>query len=297
MSAYPKVPGEYTVEQINPDPTPTPKEFPNFKENVESGKGAQEKSTEGDSRGEGDASPEFGQVRRNEKGDKSSRSGNSGSSGEGDEVARLPEHPPEKPPAERKESETRRPWQYSNEAKVYHARYADLDQAYDERRLDACREGCLELLTEPRLPLFTRIQTLQMLSTLLKPASAEACLEEAESILRGMDGNTFQVQLLQEDNERMQADLGMWRAKDLSGKDIEGVGDAEQEDEPSDQWLQHDRDLEEKLDAEVQEELEPFGRVLPTTETDVEIEDAATEDAAVEDAEGSPRFVPVSPTF
>ncbi|KAH9840441.1 hypothetical protein Tdes44962_MAKER01641 [Teratosphaeria destructans] len=101
--------------------------------------------------------------------------------------------------------------QYSNEARVYHSKYAELSQAYNDKRYAYCREGCLDLLTEPNLPQYTRIQTLQMISTIVFPEHAEELLREADDLLSEMDAAKFQVQLLKEDNEKMKRDLAVWR--------------------------------------------------------------------------------------
>ncbi|TKA21641.1 hypothetical protein B0A50_08830 [Salinomyces thailandicus] len=153
------------------------------------------------------------------------------------------------------------PRDYSNEARVYHCRYAELSEAHDNGRYYYCRDGCLDLLTEPRLPLYTRVQTLQMVSTLFHPTSAEAFLDEAQQLLdEEMDPSKFQVILLKEDNGCMKADLKIWRDK----RGTTG-GEGEQDDaEPSAEWFRFDREMEQKLDEDLQEEMEPFGRRVPS---------------------------------
>ena len=64
--------------------------------------------------------------------------------------------------------------------------------------------------------------------------------------------------------------MKLWRGKKgLLGQDIEGIDHEAEDKGPSDEWFALDRDIEEKLEREVQEELEPFGRVIP--QEDVEM--------------------------
>lgn len=121
------------------------------------------------------------------------------------------------------------PFEYSNEARTYHARYQALSEAHDEGRKNECREGCLDILTYPRLPLWTRIQILQMLSTLLQPAGAEDCLSEAAKLLDDIEKDTeneaWQTGVLRQDNNNMISDLTVWRQKKgLVGQSLEGKG-------------------------------------------------------------------------
>lgn len=145
---------------------------------------------------------------------------------------------------------------------------------HDKGEYDTCKEGCLDLLTEARIPRYTRIQTLQMVSTLFKPALAEDCLHRAAKVLESMDASTFQVVVLKEDNEKMLADLMVWRGKRGSiGESIEDQDD--EDDEPTEAWFKMDRDLEEKLENEVQEELEPFVQLMPTSQEKEKGEEAS----------------------
>lgn len=105
-----------------------------------------------------------------------------------------------------------------------HANREQLSRAHDHGHYTWCREGCLDFLTEPRIPLWTRIQTLQMLSTLLQPAGGELCLRKADEVLDILDQEEYQTKLLREDNRKMKADTYAWRVKmNLVGKSIEGV--------------------------------------------------------------------------
>lgn len=107
-----------------------------------------------------------------------------------------------------------------------------------------CRDNCLKLLAEPRIPLWTRIQTLQLLSAMLQSAGGEQCLQEADRLIDILDPNQVQTQLLREDNRKMKADRMDWRSKnEMVDKDIEGVAD----EGPSEEQLKLDRDLDEKL--------------------------------------------------
>lgn len=60
-----------------------------------------------------------------------------------------------------------------------------------------------------------------MVATLLRPAGAEDCLKRTTKILdEQMDADMWQTRLLKDDNDRMLADLIVWREKNgLVGKD------------------------------------------------------------------------------
>ena len=108
----------------------------------------------------------------------------------------------------------------------------------------------------------------------MKPAGAEGLLEEAQEVLTEMDQSKYQVLLLKEDNDKMIADLKMWRAKaGVTGEDVPGI---ESDDEPSAEWVEADRELEGKLRREIQEALESFSEELPEPKkmaTEEEMED------------------------
>lgn len=180
--------------------------------------------------------------------------------------------------------------EYSAEARAYHARYdevsvanpfmrqrltlSQLSQVHDEGRFDFCREGCLDLLTEPRIPYWTRIQTLQMLSTIMKPDTADECLARADAIINLLDPKDFRTPLLRSDNNNMKADLGIWRAKrGLEGESLAEVDDADKE--PLAEYFALDRDLEKKLADETEAEIEPFGRSMALRGKPAETEAAA----------------------
>jgi len=150
-------------------------------------------------------------------------------------------------------------FEYSNEARTYHARYESLSEAHDMGRLNECREGCLDMLTEPRLPLWTRIQVLQMLSTLFQPAGAEGCLLEAAKLLHDIEEDTeneaWQTRVLRRDNQNMISDLTVWRhRKGLLGQSLDGKRwDLDDASDPGPFEL--DRRLLDRRDDD--EELEP----------------------------------------
>jgi hypothetical protein len=150
-------------------------------------------------------------------------------------------------------------FEYFNEARTYHARYEYLSEAHDMGRLNECREGCLDMLTEPRLPLWTRIQVLQMLSTLFQPAGAEGCLLEAGKLLDDIEEDTeneaWQTRALRHDNQKMTSDLTVWRQKKgLLGQSLDGKR-WDLDDAPVPGYFELDRRLRYRRDDD--EELEP----------------------------------------
>nr|OQO22622.1 hypothetical protein B0A51_10608 [Rachicladosporium sp. CCFEE 5018] len=152
--------------------------------------------------------------------------------------------------------------EYSNEARMYHARYAELSSFHDFARYAECLEGCKDLLTEPRIPLWTRIQTLQMMSTIVAPVIAEDCLEDASHVLGMLNPNDFRTKLLREDNNNMIADINVWRQKQgLVGKDISG--ELGEDRPPVAGYFQLDHDMLEREQEEFEEEAEPFGKKPP----------------------------------
>jgi hypothetical protein len=98
-----------------------------------------------------------------------------------------------------------------------------LSEAHDQGRHDECREGSLNLLSNSRISRWTRIQTQQMLSMLLQLAGAELCLLGVEDMFKQMDMTKFQNQLLQDDNNKMLADLRRWRQKSGFHGSLEGL--------------------------------------------------------------------------
>jgi hypothetical protein len=115
---------------------------------------------------------------------------------------------------------------------------------HDLGRHNECREGCLDLLTEPRIPLWTRIQTLQMVATLLPPAPAEDCLNKAAGVIEMMDptSSMWQTRLLKGDNNKMLADLNGWRSKKgLIGMDLDGMEYGDIGGQPAAEYFELDR--------------------------------------------------------
>lgn len=114
-----------------------------------------------------------------------------------------------------------------------------LSKAHDIGRYSACREGCFDILTEPRLPNWTRIQILQVLSTLLQPAGAEDCLLKVETLLDKMDDDKWQSRALRSDNRKMMADITVWRQKrGFVGQSLDGKEWGSPDAEPVPELLQ-----------------------------------------------------------
>lgn len=94
----------------------------------------------------------------------------------------------------------------------------------------------------------------------------DECLARVDAVIDLLDPKDFRTPLLRSDNDKMKADLGMWRAKRrLEGKSLTGVDDTDDE-EPVAEYVALDRDFEKKLADETEAEMEPFGRsmALPT---------------------------------
>lgn len=166
--------------------------------------------------------------------------------------------------------------EYSAEALTYHAFYDEvgtldyeyfpnfitdfpqLQRAHLRGHYTWCRDNCLKLLAEPRIPLRTRIQTLQLLSTMLKPAGGEQCLHGADRLIDKLDSNQFQTQLLREDNRKMKAErMDDDMKKDIFGKDIKGLEENASEGLSDEQLkMEHHRELDEKLRQELEVDRE-----------------------------------------
>jgi hypothetical protein len=133
-----------------------------------------------------------------------------------------------------------------------------LSEAHDQGRHDECREGSLNLLSNPRILRWTRIQTQQMLSMLFQLAGAELCLLGVEDMFKQMDMTKFQNQLLQDDNNKMLADLRRWRQKSGFHGSLEGLkwdhGDMSGEEGPENSAT--DVQLQDMLDEKA-EEMKP----------------------------------------
>jgi hypothetical protein len=89
-------------------------------------------------------------------------------------------------------------------------------------RFDECRKGCLALLAEPDLTLFTRIQIHQMAASMSHPVLLKAHLDKAASLLEQMDADVWQVRLLKKDNDKQLAGFEWWiRANGMVGLPLE----------------------------------------------------------------------------
>jgi hypothetical protein len=134
------------------------------------------------------------------------------------------------------------PKDYSSEPEIYGVRYnhvsmmlsqsfpadslandtTQLMDLYGADRFDECRKACLELLAEPDLSLFTRIQTLQVAATVSQPARTAARLDEAASLLEQMDADMWQVRFLKANNDKRLGDLVDWiKANGMVGLPLE----------------------------------------------------------------------------
>ena len=105
--------------------------------------------------------------------------------------------------------------------------------------------------------MWTRIQTLQLLSTMLQPAGGEQCLKEADQLIDMLEPNEFQTQLLLDAPfHPISFHLSVVLTNDMVGKDIEGVGETPIDGPLDEQFLKLDRDADEKLRQELEEEME-----------------------------------------
>jgi hypothetical protein len=127
-------------------------------------------------------------------------------------------------------ADTKPPPDYTSEPEIFGVRYNNVSMMlywsfpvdslandtvqlvglYDAGRLDECRKGCLDLLAEPELALFTRVQTLQLAASVSQPALTYAHLKEAASLLEQPDADMWQVILLKSDNDKEFATLESW---------------------------------------------------------------------------------------
>lgn len=105
---------------------------------------------------------------------------------------------------------------------------------------------------EPNLPYGTRVQTLQMVSTLFAPPAAESCIQEAASILARLDQRNFQVQLLTGDNEKMQRDLDDVQGRNGVDKDGKTISRFAEEALVFDRVLEEQREIARAAEEEVE---------------------------------------------
>lgn len=113
------------------------------------------------------------------------------------------------------------------------------------------------MLLEPRIPRWTRIQVLQLLSTLLEPAGAEDCLTKAGKMMDRMDESKFQTRLLREDNNMMLAGLNAWRQKNGHHGSLQGIRWDDVGGEAIGENWELDNQLQQKLEEKKDEEMEP----------------------------------------
>lgn len=100
-----------------------------------------------------------------------------------------------------------------------------------------------------------------MVSTLLQPAAAQDCLQKAAAILSEMDAEKWQTRLLKSDNNKMLADLNVWRNKNGHGEDLDGTEWGDIGGEPVAGYFQFDRHMEYKAtdEMELDEDAEAAG--------------------------------------
>jgi hypothetical protein len=106
----------------------------------------------------------------------------------------------------------------ANKAQLFYV--LDDDSDSDERR-----DGCLELLANQRIPLWTRVLTLHLFAAMSPPVFAEESLQKAERILETLDWKgLWQILFLKNDNDRMLRAMESWRRKKgLVGQDLDGT--------------------------------------------------------------------------
>ncbi|KAI6851359.1 hypothetical protein KC332_g4190 [Hortaea werneckii] len=102
---------------------------------------------------------------------------------------------------------------YSNTARMFHSWNAHLRSLYRGKKYRECREGCLRLLESPYVPNYTRIETLQLLSSVAGSADlAQLYLEDAQSRLEKLDSSKEYVQVLLSENRIMMDTVEAYKA-------------------------------------------------------------------------------------
>jgi hypothetical protein len=90
-----------------------------------------------------------------------------------------------------------------------------------------------------------------MVATLFQPALAQDCLQKAQILLtEEMDADMWQTRVLKSDNNKMFADLKVWRNKNGLGQDLDGIGWGDIGGEPVTEFFKLDRQLGYKADDE-----------------------------------------------
>jgi hypothetical protein len=81
-----------------------------------------------------------------------------------------------------------------------------------------------------------------MVATLFQPALAQDCLQKAEILLtEEMDADMWQTRVLKSDNNKMFADLNVWRNKKGLGQDLDGIGWDDVGGQPAAEFFKFDR--------------------------------------------------------
>ncbi|KAI7270662.1 hypothetical protein KC345_g7382 [Hortaea werneckii] len=120
---------------------------------------------------------------------------------------------------------------YSNTARMFHAWNEHLRGLYRGGKYRECREECLHLLESPYVPNYTRIETLQLLSSVAGSAGlAQLYLEDAQRRLEKLDKSKEYVSVLLSENRIMMATVEAHIASDSKEKaddpaeDVAGAG-------------------------------------------------------------------------
>ncbi|KAI7468282.1 hypothetical protein KC357_g6798 [Hortaea werneckii] len=130
---------------------------------------------------------------------------------------------------------------YSNTARMFHSWNAHLRSLYRGKKYRECREGCLHLLESPYVPHYTRIETLQLLSSVAGSADlAQLYLEDAKSRLEKLDSSKEYVQILLSENRIMMETVESHKAsgdirdeEDDLAEDMAQAGDDSPDDPPT----------------------------------------------------------------
>ncbi|GAB1725349.1 hypothetical protein NU195Hw_g4096t1 [Hortaea werneckii] len=102
---------------------------------------------------------------------------------------------------------------YSNTARMFHAWNEHLRSLYRGGKYRECREECLHLLESPYVPNYTRIETLQLLSSVAGSAGlAQLYLEDAQRRLEKLDNSKEYVQILLSENRIMMETVEAYKA-------------------------------------------------------------------------------------
>ncbi|KAI7155142.1 hypothetical protein KC349_g7195 [Hortaea werneckii] len=138
------------------------------------------------------------------------------------------------------EADTSKGKSYSNTARMFHAWNKHLRGLSRGGKYRECREECLHLLESPYVPGYTRIETLQLLSSVSGSAAlAQLYLEDAQRRLDKLDSSKKYVSILLNENRTMMATVEAHVASDSREKqddlaeDMAGAG-GDSHDNPPD---------------------------------------------------------------